>query len=147
MIIAIGTDHAGYNLKEHLKAYLKAKGIDVLDFGTNSTESCDYTDHVIPAAEMVASGKADLGIVLGGSGNGEAIAANKVKGVRCALCWEVEAGRLARVHNNANVISLGGRFIDPKLGEEIVDAWMGAEFEGGRHERRINKIADYENKA
>lgn len=146
MIIALGTDHAGYDLKEHLKTYLKSKGIDVLDFGTNSSESCDYTDFVIPAAEMVASGKADLGIVLGGSGNGEAIAANKVKGVRCALCWEVEAGRLARVHNNANVISLGGRFIDPKLGEEIVDAWIDAEFEGGRHERRIGKISDYENR-
>ncbi len=146
MIISLGTDHAGYGLKEHLKSYLAAQGLEILDCGADSPESSDYPDYVIPAAEAVASGRADLGIVFGGSGNGEAIAANKVKGIRCALCWNVDSAHLARQHNNANVIALGGRFIAPELGEQIVDAWLAATFEGGRHERRIGKIADYENR-
>lgn len=144
--IAIGTDHAGYSLKESIKMYLLSKGFEVIDFGTYSSESADYPDFVIPAAECVASGKADYGIVLGGSGNGEAIAANKVKGIRCALCWNEESGKLAKEHNNANVIALGGRMVEDSLAAKIIDNWLQADFMGDRHARRLQKIADYENR-
>jgi len=140
MKISLGTDHAGFLHKEAVKTHLNEKGFEVLDFGTDSTEDVDYPDYIRPAAEAVSSGKADVGIVFGGSGNGEAITANKVRGVRCALCWNVETGKLAKQHNNANVLSFGARQTPVEEVLAIVDAWLAAEFEGGRHERRINKI-------
>ncbi|WP_321289732.1 ribose-5-phosphate isomerase [uncultured Sunxiuqinia sp.] len=142
--IALGTDHAGFLLKEAVKKHLSNKGFRVVDLGTDSEEAVDYADFVIPAAETVAKNKADLGIVFGGSGNGEAIAANKVKGVRCALCWSVQSATLAKQHNNANVIALGGRMVSEELALEIVDRWLVETFEGGRHLRRIQKLHDYE---
>jgi len=144
MTIALGSDHAGFGLKEKVKAHLLAQGHQVSDFGTDSDVSCDYPDYVIPAAESVVKGQADLGIVFGGSGNGEAIAANKVKGVRCSLCWSLETAELARLHNNANVIAMGGRVTDGDLALKIVDTWLATEFEGGRHQGRLDKIAKYE---
>ena len=140
MKIAIGSDHAGFKLKEILRAYLKKKGHRVLDFGTDSEESVDYPDHIFPTAVAVAKGQADRGIVLGGSGNGEAIAANRVKGVRCALLWNVETAALCRQHNDANVISLGARLTPPALAKKFVDIWLKTAFEGGRHVRRIKKL-------
>jgi len=138
--IVIAADHAGYLLKEEIKEYLSRKGYELLDFGTDSEKSVDYPDFIRPAARSVADGENDLGIVIGGSGNGEAMAANRFKGVRCALCWNEETARLAKKHNNANMISLGARLIDQKLALKIVDAWLNAEFEGGRHGRRIAKL-------
>jgi ribose 5-phosphate isomerase B len=138
--IALGTDHAGYEYKEHLKTCLQEKGYPVEDYGTHSSESVDYPMYVKPAAKAVSEGKCDLGIVLGGSGNGEAIAANKVPGIRCALCWDETTGRLAKEHNNANVLSLGQRQITKEMAWKIVQAWLGAEFEGGRHQRRIDQL-------
>jgi len=119
---------------------LLGKGYQTKDFGTFSEESVDYPDFVRPAAEAVGEGLCDLGIVLGGSGNGEAMAANKVQGVRCALCWSVDTAKLAKQHNNANVLSLGQRQISKELALEIVDAWLNATFEGGRHKRRIEML-------
>ena len=138
--ISLGSDHAGYEYKELVKEYLAAKGYSVSDFGTFSKDACDYPDFIRPAAQAVASGQADAGIVFGGSGNGEAIVANKVRGVRCAVCWNEETARLAKTHNNANVISIGQRMVPQEIVLWIVDAWMEADFEGGRHERRIRKI-------
>jgi len=138
--IALGTDHAGYEYKEHLKTRLQELGHSVEDFGTHSSESVDYPLYVKAAARAVSEGKCDLGIVLGGSGNGEAIAANKVPGIRCALCWDETTGRLAKEHNNANVLSLGQRQITKEMAWKIVQAWLGAEFEGGRHQRRIDQL-------
>lgn len=144
MKIALGTDHAGYRLKEAIKAHLIWLGHDVIDFGTENEESVDYPDYVIPAAEYVSAQNADLAIVFGGSGNGEAIAANKVKGIRCALCWSERSARLAKQHNDANVIALGGRVVSQEVGLKIVDAWLTSNFEGGRHQRRIDKLTTYE---
>lgn len=138
--IAIGTDHAGYELKEILKAHLQENGYEVDDFGTDSSESVDYPDFIRPAAESVASGENELGIVLGGSGNGEAIVANKVAGIRCGLCWNTESARLTKEHNNANVISIGARMVTPELATDIVDTWLNAVYEGGRHQARLDKI-------
>jgi ribose 5-phosphate isomerase B len=140
MRIAIASDHAGYPLKEELKRLLRDLQHEVRDFGTHSAEQVDYPDFIVPAAEAVASGQCDRGIVVGGSGNGEAIAANKVPGVRCALCWECYTARLAREHNDANVLSLGARVIGPDVAREVVRAWLDASFEGGRHQARIDKI-------
>ena len=140
MKIALGTDHAGYRLKEAIKTHLTESGYEIIDFGTDSETSVDYPDYIVPAAECVSSGEADLGIVFGGSGNGEAIAANKVRGIRCAVCWSEWSARLAKTHNNANVIALGGRVVSEAQGIEIVDAWLTSEFEGGRHQRRIDKL-------
>jgi ribose 5-phosphate isomerase B len=140
MKVAIASDHAGFHYKEAIKAHLKTNNIDILDFGTGSDASCDYPDFIRPAALAVSKGDADLGIVLGGSGNGEAITANKVKGIRCAVCWSLETAKLAKTHNNANMISIGERTITKAMALEIVDTWMSAEFEGGRHQRRIEKI-------
>ncbi len=142
--IALGTDHAGFDLKEAIKDFLVTQDIVVVDFGTNSPDSTDYPDFVIPAAEHVATGECELGIVFGGSGNGEAITANKVAGIRCGLCWNVESAKLTKEHNNANMIAMGGRMVSHELGIEIVKAWLDAKFEGGRHERRIKKVSDYE---
>ena len=138
--IALGTDHAGFAYKEAINTFLLEKGYQTKDFGTFSEESVDYPDFVRPAAEAVGEGLCDLGIVLGGSGNGEAMAANKVRGVRCALCWSVDTATLAKQHNNANVLSLGQRQISKELALEIVDAWLNATFEGGRHKRRIEML-------
>jgi ribose 5-phosphate isomerase B len=140
MRIAIGSDHAGFRYKERLRALLAAWGHAVTDFGTYGPEPVDYPLFIRPVAESVAAGAHERGIVLGGSGNGEAIAANRVRGVRCALCWSVEAARLARQHNDANVLSLGERLVDEALLEPIVRAWLETPFEGGRHQRRIALI-------
>lgn len=140
MKIAIACDHAGYRYKEKIKDFLQSKGHEVQDFGTNSEESVDYPLFIRPAAEAVAQGECNQGIILGGSGNGEAIVANKVKGIRCAVCWSKESARLAREHNNANIISLGQRMMGEETALEIVETWLTAIFEGGRHERRIQQI-------
>lgn len=144
MKIALGSDHGGFLLKEVIKKWLIENGHEVDDFGTHSEHSTDYPDYVIPAAVSVASGKNDRAIVFGGSGNGEAIAANKVKGIRCALCWHEASAELASGHNNANAIALGGRMVSPELGVKIVQLWLTTPFEGGRHQNRLQKIADYE---
>ena len=145
MKIALGSDHAGFLLKEHIKKWLLENGHEVDDFGTHSEASADYPDFVIPAAQSVASGKNHRAVVFGGSGNGEAIAANKVKGIRCALCWHKQSARLASEHNNANVIALGGRMVSPESGIRIVELWLSTPFEGGRHQNRLQKISDFEN--
>jgi ribose 5-phosphate isomerase B len=138
--IALATDHAGFRLKEKVKVHLASLGYPVVDFGTDSEQPADYPDFIRPAAESVARGDCDLGIVFGGSGNGEAMVANKVKGIRCAVCWNEQSSRLAKEHNNANVISLGARMVTEQEGLAIVDIWLNARFHGGRHQKRIEKI-------
>jgi ribose 5-phosphate isomerase B len=138
--IAIASDHAGYRLKQVLMEHLREAGHTVNDFGTDSDASVDYPDYIRPAAVSVAERKDDLGIVLGGSGNGEAMAANKVRGVRCAVCWNEQSARLAKEHNNANVISIGARLVSEPEAIRIVDTWLQAEFQFGRHVRRIEKL-------
>jgi len=140
MNIALGTDHAGFEYKEAIKAMLIDKGYTVKDFGTNSNESVDYPLFIRPAAKSVAGGECERGIVLGGSGNGEAMCANKVKGIRCALCWNVETANLSRAHNDANMLSLGQRMISEKTALEIVNEWLNVPFDGGRHARRVGFI-------
>jgi len=140
MRVAIGSDHAGFRYKEQLKEWLQGLGHEVRDFGTDSEESVDYPLFIRPAAEAVASGKCERAIVLGGSGNGEAMAANRIKGVRCALCWNVETAKLGRQHNDANVLSLGERVIDLRTALAIVDAFLTTPFEGGRHVERIHEL-------
>ena len=140
MKIAIASDHAGYRYKEEIKSFLAGQGHEVQDFGTGSEESVDYPVFIHPAAVAVADGACERGIVLGGSGNGEAMAANRVKGVRCALCWSPESARLARQHNDANMISLGQRLVPLETALEIVRIWLETPFEGGRHVRRIQLL-------
>ena len=140
MKIAVASDHAGFIRKQEIAAHLESAGHSISDFGTDSTEPVDYPDFIRPAAQSVADGNADLAIVLGGSGNGEAMVANKVKGVRCALCWNEDSARLAKEHNNANVISIGERMVDRAEALKIVDTWLNAEFQAGRHLRRVQKI-------
>lgn len=140
MKVAIGSDHAGYRYKEKIKDLLAAQGHQVVDMGTDSTDSVDYPRYIRPVAEAVAAGEADRGIVLGGSGNGEAMVANRVPGVRCALCWNVESARLSRAHNDANVLSLGERLVPWETVVRMLDAWFHTPFDGGRHERRIRMI-------
>jgi len=140
MKIAIGSDHAGFNYKEKIKQFLIGLGHEVADFGTDSEEPVDYPLFIRPVAEAVARGQAERGVVLGGSGNGEAMAANRVKGVRCALCWNVASARLARQHNDANIVSLGQRMISEEDALEIVRVWLETGFEGGRHLRRIQLL-------
>ncbi|MDX6446472.1 MAG: ribose 5-phosphate isomerase [Blastocatellia bacterium] len=140
MNIAIGSDHAGFKYKEAIKLLLTELGHTVDDLGTDSEEPVDYPLFIRPVALAVARGEAERGVVLGGSGNGEAMVANRVKGVRCALCWNVESARLARQHNDANVISLGQRMIKEEVALEIVRTWLVTPFEGGRHLRRIQLI-------
>lgn len=144
MKIAIGSDHAGFEYKEILKAHLRAQGHEVLDFGTDSPATVDYPVFIRPAAQAVAMGEAERGIVLGGSGNGEAIVANKVRGVRCSLAWNVESARLGRAHNNANVLSLGERMFAKEDLLPILETWMTTPFEGGRHQHRIELIDQME---
>lgn len=138
--IFVVSDHAGFRYKEKIKAFLMSRGHEVRDFGTGSERPVDYPLLVRPAAEAVAAAKGGLGIVVGGSGNGEAIAANKVRGIRCAVCWNVKSARLAREHNNANMIAIGQRLLSPRTALAIVDAWLAASFQGGRHKRRIGQI-------
>ena len=140
MRIAIASDHAGFRYKGVIARYLEALGHDVVDFGTSSTESVDYPDLIHPAAKAVARGHCERGIVLGGSGNGEAMAANRHPGVRCALCWSEESAFLARSHNDANMLSIGERLVADDLVLRIVDVWLTTPFEGGRHVQRIQKI-------
>ena len=140
MKIAIGSDHAGFLYKESIKRLLSELGHEVTDFGTDSTETVDYPRFILPTAQAVARGECERGIVLGGSGNGEAMAANRVQGVRCALCWNVESARLGRQHNDANVISLGERMMTEETALEIVRVWLATPFEGGRHLKRIRML-------
>lgn len=140
MNIAIGSDHAGFRYKEIIKEFLTNSNHAVADFGTHSTESVDYPIFIRPVAEAVARGEFERGIVLGGSGNGEAITANRVKGVRCALCWNEATARAARQHNDSNVLSLGERMISQEIALDIVRIWLETEFEGGRHVRRIEML-------
>jgi ribose 5-phosphate isomerase B len=142
MKIAIGSDHAGYRYKELLKTRLLQQGHEVRDFGAYSPEPVDYPPFIRPVAEAVARGEFERGIVLGGSGNGEAIVANRVRGVRCSLCWNTESARLGRAHNNANVLSLGERLISEQEALAILETWLSTPFEGGRHQRRIEMIDD-----
>jgi ribose 5-phosphate isomerase B len=147
MRIAIGADHAGYELKEHLKATLAADGHTVVDCGTDSTESVDYPPFCAAVGRLVAAGDVERGIVLGGSGQGEQIAANKVAGVRAALCNDLYLARLSREHNDANVLSMGGRVVASGLADEILRLWLATPFEGGRHQRRLDQIAELEKEA
>ncbi len=140
MKIAIGSDHAGFRYKEKIKQYLAELGHEVADFGTDSEEPVDYPLFIRPVALAVASGEVERGVVLGGSGNGEAMAANRVKRVRCALCWNIESARLARLHNDANMLSLGQRLLTEEAALEIVGVWLDTPFEGGRHVRRIQLL-------
>lgn len=140
MNIAIGSDHAGFRYKELIRAHLTAGGHQVTDFGTHSTDAVDYPLFIRPVAQAVADGRFERGIVLGGSGNGEAIVANRVRGIRCALCWNVESARLGRAHNDANMISLGERMIPEAELIGIVETWLITPFDGGRHARRIAEI-------
>lgn len=140
MKIGIGSDHAGYRYKEEIKKYLSKLGHEVKDFGTNSEMTVDYPAFIRPVAEAVARGDVERGIVLGGSGNGEAMVANRVRGIRCALCWNEESARLGRQHNDANMISLGQRMMTLETALAIVKIWLDTPFEGGRHVRRIQMI-------
>lgn len=140
MKIAIGSDHAGFSYKRELIAQMRAQGHDITDVGTDSEAPVSYVPFIREVAEGVASGQYDRGVVLGGSGNGEAMAANRVKGVRCGLCWNVESARLCRLHNDANVLSLGERMMDIRTAIAILDVFLKTPFEGGRHEERIREL-------
>ena len=139
-VIGMASDHAGFEMKEALKPMLSEMGYEIRDFGAHSTESMDYPDTAHPLAEAVEAGEVCFGIAICGSGNGISMTLNKHQGVRAALCWEPELGALAKKHNNANVLSLPGRFISIDTAKEIVKAYMAAEFEGGRHQRMVEKI-------
>lgn len=142
MRIAIGSDHAGFHYKARIIDILTRWGHEVKDFGTNSDESVDYPKFIRPVALAVAAGDFERGIVLGGSGNGEAIVANRVPGIRCTLCWNVESARYARLHNDANMLSIGERLVPASELEPILKVWLETPFEGGRHQRRIEQIDD-----
>lgn len=139
--IAMANDHAGYELKLKIKAWLEEQGAAVTDHGCHSNESCDYPDFAHPCAAQVESGEADFGVIICGTGNGISMTANKHQGVRAALCWDTPLAELARQHNNANVLGLPARFISEEKALEVVKAFFSTDFEGGRHERRVNKIA------
>jgi ribose 5-phosphate isomerase B len=147
MRIAVGADHAGFLLKEHLRRTLERLGHVVEDFGTDSEAPVDYPPLCAAVGRAVVGGAADRGIVIGGSGQGEQIAANKVPGVRAALCNDLYTARLSRAHNDANVLAMGGRIVAAGLAEEIVALWLATEFEGGRHARRLQQVADLEREA
>jgi ribose 5-phosphate isomerase B len=138
--IAIGADHAGFELKSHLITRLRGLGHEVVDLGTNSTESVDYPPFCAAVGRAVRDGRAEMGIVLGGSGQGEQLAANKVRGVRAALCNDLYTARMARAHNDANVLSMGARVVGVGLAEEIVDLFLATPFDGGRHARRVEQL-------
>ena len=147
MKISMGSDHGAFAMKEHLKQYLTEQGHQVVDCGTYSTDSCDYADFAKAAAQLVASGDCDRGIVMCTTGVGISIAANKVRGIRCALCSEPYSAEMTRRHNDANMLAMGGALIGPNIAERIVDVFLGTEFEGGRHARRVGKIMAIENEA
>ena len=138
--IAVASDHGGYLLKEKVKKHLMDRGFEIIDLGTDSEESVDYHVYGKACGEAVTSGKADLGVVVCGTGIGISIAANKVKGVRCGLCTSVEMAHLTKQHNNANILALGGRTTEPELALKILDEWLDTEFEGGRHQRRVDML-------
>lgn len=139
-VLAMGSDHGGFEMKEFLREKLKSKGYEVIDFGTHSAESVDYPDFIHKVAHAVNSGTYQQGIILCGSGNGAQMTANKYPGIRAALAWNVEQAKLAREHNNANILSLPGRYVDFEEAWKMVQVFLGTPFEGGRHQRRINKI-------
>lgn len=139
--LAIGCDHAGFPYKSAVIKLLEGRGITIQNFGTDSSESVDYADFIHPVADSVESGGADLGIIMCGSGNGVAMTANKHQGIRAALCWQKELAELAREHNNANVLAIPVRFVSESVALEMVNAFLDSEFEGGRHARRVDKIA------
>lgn len=147
MKISMGSDHGAFAMKEHLKQYLTEQGHQVVDCGTYSTDSCDYADFAKAAAQLVASGDCDRGIVMCTTGVGISIAANKVRGIRCALCSEPYSAEMTRRHNDANMLAMGGALIGPNMAERIVDVFLNTEFEGGRHARRVGKIMAIENEA
>lgn len=147
MKISIGSDHGAFTMKEHLKQYLTEQGHQVVDCGTYSTDSCDYADFAKAAAQLVASGDCDRGIVMCTTGVGISIAANKVRGIRCALCSEPYSAEMTRRHNDANMLAMGGALIGPNMADRIVDVFLNTEFEGGRHARRVGKIMAIENEA
>ena len=140
MKIAIASDHAGFDMKEHVKKELKEKGFEVKDFGTHSRDSVDYPDYVHPLVSAVQKGEFEHGILLCGSGNGMAMAANRHPGIRAALCWTVEISRLAREHNDANVLCIPARYLDNSTADKMVDEFINTRFEGGRHQKRVEKI-------
>ncbi|MES2920513.1 MAG: ribose 5-phosphate isomerase B [Verrucomicrobiota bacterium] len=142
MKIAIGSDHAGFHYKQEIIAHLRHAGHEVTDFGTDSDTPVSYVTFIRPVAEAVAAGKFERGIVLGGSGNGEAMTANRVHGIRCGLCWNLESARLTRRHNDANILSLGERMMDLPTALAITDIFLTTEFEGGRHLERIRQLDD-----
>ena len=147
MKISLGCDHGALSMKEHVKQYLTGLGHQVVDCGTYSTDSCDYADFAKAAAQLVASGDCDRGIVMCTTGIGISIAANKVRGIRCALCSEPYSAEMTRRHNDANMLAMGGALIGPNMADRIVDVFLGTEFEGGRHARRVGKIMAIENEA
>jgi ribose 5-phosphate isomerase B len=140
--LAIGCDHAGFELKENVKKHLESRSYEVHDYGTYSEDSTDYPDYAHPVAESVENQKEELGILICGSGNGINMTANKHKGIRSALCWTEEIAEMARLHNNANIVALPARFISQETALKIVDTFLGTEFEGGRHSRRVDKISN-----
>jgi ribose 5-phosphate isomerase B len=142
--IAIGSDHRGFDLKARLSEMLTSGGYDVVDIGAESTDSADYPDYAFPVAEMVASGKADRGILICGSGIGMSIAANKVRGVRAAFCRTIDEARMTRLHNDSNVLTLSETSMEDPSIEDLIRVWLETPFEGGRHQRRIDKISSYE---
>lgn len=144
-MIAVGSDHGGFELKEHVIKYLDEKGIDYKDYGTYSEDSIDYPDCAKPVCKAIQDGTATAGILICGTGIGISMAANKHKGIRAALCGDVYSAKMTKIHNNANVICMGGRVIGRELAFMIIDAWLDAEFEGGRHAARIAKIHEIEN--
>lgn len=146
MKVALGCDHGGLALKEAIKAHLAERGMECVDFGTDSDASCDYPDFARPAAEAVASGACDRGIVVCTTGIGVSIVANKVPGIRCALLSDLLSARLTRMHNNTNMMALGAGIVGPMLALEIVDTWLDTVFEGGRHQRRVDKVMEIERK-
>ena len=147
MKISIGSDHGAFAMKEHLKQYLTEQGHQVVDCGTYSTDSCDYADFAKAAAQLVASGDCDRGIVMCTTGVAISIAANKLRGTRCALCSEPYSAEMTRRHNDANMLAMGGALIGPNMADRIVDVFLNTEFEGGRHARRVGKIMAIENEA
>lgn len=144
MKVALGSDHGGFTLKEEIKEYLKKQGIQYKDFGTHSTDSCDYPDIALPVAKAVAAGEMDKGILICGTGIGIGIAANKVQGIRAALCHDTFSARASREHNDANILTMGERVIGKGLALNIVEIWLNTEFSGGRHQRRVDKIEQLE---
>lgn len=146
MEIAIGSDHAAFSFKEEIKIYLEGKGYNIKDFGAYGPERVDYCDFGFAVGEYVVSGECEKGMVFCGSGIGISISANKVKGIRAVVCSEPYSAKLSREHNDTNILAIGARVVGIELAKMIIDEWLSAEFEGGRHAGRINKISDYENK-